>query len=283
LNRLLVLCLGFALFAGCSASEHSAYYSSESIKEPQIFAKGVISKDLVAAPRFSPDGKTLFFHKPDSLFGQYQIFVSYYVNDAWTTPVLPPFANREASEGDMYYSPDGSKLFFVSNREPADFPERQWTYGLWMVEKTDSGWSKPTYLSEAVNNPTESIAYPTVANSGNIYFISNGFYVSRFTDGQYQPRELIQFPDQAAPTADFIPYIAPDESYLLLSGREAEAGATMYIRYNHNGVWSSPQQLSDKLKGGRFPFVSPDGKYLFFSKDDGIYQLEMSETGIKGS
>jgi Tol biopolymer transport system component len=278
LYRILLLCLSFALFAGCYASELSPYASSEPIKEPQIFAKGIISNDLVAAPRFSPDGKTLFFHKPNYVGGLYQIFVSYYLNDAWTTPVLPPFANIDSSEGDMYYSSDGSKLFFVSNRYTG-FPERQVSYGLWMVEKTDAGWSKPTFMSEAVNYSTEEIAYPTVANNGNIYFISNGFFVSRFKDGQYQPRERIEFPEFA--TRPSTPYIAPDESYLLLAGNEFEDEAYMYIRYNHNGIWSEPKQLSSKLQGGRFPFVSPDGKYLFFSKNDGIYQIEMSETGIE--
>ncbi|WP_162463385.1 TolB family protein [Paenibacillus psychroresistens] len=279
---LLLLFLSCTLLAGCSDSEHSTYDSSEPIKEAKIFAKGLISEDLVAAPRFSPDGKTLFFHKPDRLSGHYQIFVSYYIDDAWTKPELPEFAISEASEGDMYFTPDGTKLFFVSNRE-SGFPERQWNYGLWVVDRTATGWGKPTYLSDAVNSYNDNIAYPTVASNGNLYFLtSEGINLSRFIDGKYQPREVLKLAE-ITPEQIFIPYIAHDESYLIQTGLEPSSEAPMFIRYNRNGVWSKPKQLSSKLIGGRFAFVSPDGQYLFFSKDDGIYQIEMSETGIEGT
>jgi hypothetical protein len=65
--------------------------------------------------------------------------------------------------------------------------------------------------------------------------------------------------------------IARDESYLLFeSDRPGGFGqADLYISYNEDGVWTEPRNLgfpinSEQIEDG--PFISPDGKYLFFNR-----------------
>jgi Tol biopolymer transport system component len=70
------------------------------------------------------------------------------------------------------------------------------------------------------------------------------------------------------------PCIAPDESYLIFAaGRENGYGQSdLYISYNNNGNWTEPKNLGNQINtpANEFgPFLSPDNKYLFFSRHDG--------------
>jgi hypothetical protein len=62
-------------------------------------------------------------------------------------------------------------------------------------------------------------------------------------------------------------YISPEEDYLIFSGGE---NADLYIRFKNNtDQWGEPVNLGGKIntvQWERFPYVSPDGKYLFFTR-----------------
>jgi protein-S-isoprenylcysteine O-methyltransferase Ste14 len=71
---------------------------------------------------------------------------------------------------------------------------------------------------------------------------------------------------------DYTPYISPDESFLLFSSNRPLNGdkeeVFVHISFRKSdGTWSAPQRASQVP--GRFPSLSPDGKYLFFCGDDG--------------
>ena len=69
------------------------------------------------------------------------------------------------------------------------------------------------------------------------------------------------------------PAIAPDESYLLFcSHRPGGFGESdLYISFRKtDGSWTSPQNMGPKINtpaDEEKPYVTPDGKYLFFSND----------------
>lgn len=71
---------------------------------------------------------------------------------------------------------------------------------------------------------------------------------------------------------DYTPYVSPDESFLLfssnrpLNGDKEDMSIQVSFRKN-DGTWSFPQRVSQIP--GRFPSLSPDGRYLFFCGDDG--------------
>ena len=74
---------------------------------------------------------------------------------------------------------------------------------------------------------------------------------------------------------NWTPYISPDESYLIFSSKRKDSRAfnDLYISFKQkDGGWSIPINMGDKINNGshvRFPNVSPDGKYLFFTRDNG--------------
>jgi Tol biopolymer transport system component len=49
----------------------------------------------------------------------------------------------------------------------------------------------------------------------------------------------------------------------------------LYVAFRANdGTWSSSKKLNNEINTSAFEFapnVSPDGKYLFFTRDDTIY------------
>ena len=112
---------------------------------PQIFKTSVIDY----TPTLSPNGNeiywaVLFFDGTAGVI----LFIKR-INDNWTEPQVASFSGQY-SDGGPCFSPDGTKLFFHSNRpisgqgEPKDFD-------IWFVERTESGWSEPINAGRMVN------------------------------------------------------------------------------------------------------------------------------------
>ena len=92
------------------------------------------------------------------------------------------------------------------------------------------------------------------------------------------------------PFYEFNAYVAPDESFLIFSswGREDDlGGGDLYISYR-NGLndWSIPKNLGTTINSDKLdycPFVSPDGKYLFFTSEreyDGFKETGHKKLGV---
>jgi len=67
-------------------------------------------------------------------------------------------------------------------------------------------------------------------------------------------------------------FIASDESYIIISAKETPTyESELWISFRKKDkTWSNPQSLGDKINKGlahRFgQYVTPDGKYLFYTK-----------------
>ena len=82
---------------------------------PEIFAPGIISGPMhEAAPAFTPDGKTVYYHCASSS-NQGTILFSDLEKSGWSKPEIAPWSG-EWSDIEPAMSPDGSYLIFSSNR-----------------------------------------------------------------------------------------------------------------------------------------------------------------------
>ena len=77
------------------------------------------------------------------------------------------------------------------------------------------------------------------------------------------------------------PFIAPDESYLLFCSNRQNPEKELchlYISFkNKNGEWKEPVDLSLKMNfttSSKFPYISQDNKFLFFSSGANIYWVD---------
>ena len=83
--------------------------------EPELFGPGIISGPVAdAAPAFSPDGQTVYFHRSGvAMTGT--ILVSRRRAGVWSRPEVAAFSGQW-QDIEPAMSPDGNYLIFSSNR-----------------------------------------------------------------------------------------------------------------------------------------------------------------------
>ncbi len=223
---------------------------------------------------FTPDGQTVYFSKNiGDRIGV--IVVSKRVNGVWAEPEVAPFSGQY-SDYDPFVSPDGSRLFWISNR-PVDGKEKE-DYDIWMVEKRGDMWGSPVHLPAPINTDAEEF-YPSVTAKGTLYFSSTrpggmgrggDIYRAAVQGGGYGAPQTVGDSVNSA-THDADPYIAPDESFIVFAsyGRPGSVGdGDLYVSYHRNGTWTAARPLQHGInsKAREYcPIVSPDGKWLYFT------------------
>jgi len=246
-----------------------------------MFAPGIISTgDMELNAAFAPDGRTLYFTKRTPKYQLWAILVSTLKDGKWSTPRVADFSGQYG-DFDPFISPDGSQLFFSSNR-PAPGKTKKNDFDIWMVQKPGAGWSSPTNLGADINTETQEY-YPSVSKTGTLYFSSNrdggkgslDIYRSKLVDGKYSKPENL---GEAINTkyAEGDPYIAPDESFLIFVSYNRPEGlgdGDLYISFNRNGAWTPAKHLDAPINSSALDFcpnMSPDGKYFFFTSERGF-------------
>lgn len=250
---------------------------------PTVFGAGVFSTpawDFFVA--LTPDQRTAYVCRANGNFSYYTILETRLVNGRWSEPRAAPFSGRW-SDADPHISPDGSKLFFISNR-PVSGDQPTDEYDVWVVEHTAGGrWGEPRHLGAPVNQDSVTEWSPSVARNGNLYFGAareggqgSDLYVAPWANGTYgEPKNLGDSINTKAGEVE--PWIAPDESYLIFSGvgrADGMGGYDLFISERRNGVWQRARPLGGGVNSPRGDFnqsVSPDGKYLFFSSTRGVF------------
>ena len=246
---------------------------------PTVFARGIVSthyKELNAS--FSPDGNELFFskhliHSPDK---RYVIMHMKQVNGQWTKPEVAPFS-EQFSNVDPCYSPDGRRLFFVSDR-PVPGIEGLTRHEIWIVDKTADGWSEPYHAGPQVSSPGSEV-HAVLTLNDTIYFSTEGMggvghkdiFCARFEKGQIvEPRNLGEAINSLFMESDCL--VDPRENFLIFcSNRLGGFGSgDLYISFHKkDGTWTNAQNMGNVINSSEFeyaPMLSPDQKYLFFSR-----------------
>lgn len=126
------------------------------------------------AQSISPDGKYLFFtgcNRPDGM-GRCDIYVSRKEGNDWGKAInLGKVINSEYWESQPSISPDGSTLYFVSNR-----PGGVGGYDIWKSMLTNEGdWTTPENLGPNVNTPYDENTPFMHADGKTLYFSSDGW------------------------------------------------------------------------------------------------------------
>lgn len=219
---------------------------------PELFAPGIISTCTQhGSAYFSSDGREVYFSR---LLPRPSVIMSMREeNGRWTPP-------RVVCEGlTPGLAPDGKTVFFS-------------TWELWRMFKTPAGWTAPDKLGPAINFQKRQDT-PYAAADGTLYFCSmfgdrNGIYRAVREDGGYGKPERIEY-GISSEYGDFSPCVALDESYLVFASTRPGYGVTdLYVSFrSSDGSWTAPVNMGPAINTSAkesFPFVSFDGKYLFF-------------------
>ncbi len=277
-----VLLLATILFIqSCNTKkQQEKSYDRPTIKNPYLgqktpgltpipFAPGIVSTEIYEYDgAFAKDMKAFYFirrgeENVKSTFYEYKYNET---NQKWEKSVLAsPWIGRPV------ISPDGNTMHL----------------GTRYLKKTATGWSKIQSLKHPfVSNDSMFIMRLSEAANGTYYFdtykkgdLTFPIRYSRLINGKYEEPKALP---KSINTGTFLshPFIAPDESYLLFDA-EREAGfgeSDIYISFKQkDGTWGNGINLGDKINTDAWEAsasVTPDGKYLFFSRNVGSDKFE---------
>ncbi|MFN8258767.1 MAG: Ig-like domain-containing protein [Bacteroidales bacterium] len=97
-----------------------------------------------------------------------KIYQASYKEGKWVDIKELPFNSDEYSCAHPAISPDGAKLYFISN-----MPGGYGGTDIYYCNKTDSGWSKPENMGKPVNTLANEL-FPSFSDEGIFYFASEG-------------------------------------------------------------------------------------------------------------
>ena len=249
---------------------------------PRIVSTGHNERDMA----ISPDGKEMYYtvQSPRLFFSA--IVHRSWRNNKWTAAEVAPFSGKN-QDLEPAFSPDGKRLFFVSDR-PLKEGVKAKDFDIWYMEKTPGGWSDPINAGPDVNTSGNEF-YPSVTLDGSIYFTAmradtlgmGDIYKSSWRNGAFQvPVNL--GPGVNSAFDEYNAFIDPQERYILFSVEGDISGymgrGDLCISYhNADGTWTKAEDLGPKINSDRLdycPFVFRDTFYFTSEKITPIYRKE---------
>jgi Tol biopolymer transport system component len=203
------------------------------------------------------------------------LYVTRHTIDGWTalTPAIPGF---DAWHAGANISPDGSRLYFESNRRIPAVPGRVDT-DLWTAERVGNAWGNPRPLGAPFDTPHNEHNV-TVSSRGTICInssragITSGHDIlcaERSGSGWLPPIPLGTAVNSAQ--REIAPFLDPKERFLLFSSnREGGSGEyDLYISLRQGGQWQPAVNLGPAINSAvtdSNPAVSRDGERLLFTR-----------------
>jgi hypothetical protein len=203
-----------------------------------VFAPGIISLNgaIEFGIVFSNDGKEIYFTRREENMEHNVILFTFYKENSW-------------SDINILHAPDNKNI-----TTPYIFPAQ---------------------LDSIFKNM--SIVRPTMTFDSTIYFERrernmeiDGIYFSQYKNHHYEKPEKLG--TMINPGCH--PFIAPDESYLIFDSdmREGFGSWDLYISFRcDDGSWTEALNMGSSIntsEGEWYATISPDGKYLFFTKSN---------------
>jgi Tol biopolymer transport system component len=253
---------------------------------PKIFAPGIVSMkyEFEFGSVFSNDMSEFYYSV--EINGKAETRMMKFKNGKWSKPKQLLF-HEVYSYNDPFLSPDNKKLFFISNRAlTGTGPEKD--YDIWYIERLDRKWSEPKNAGKNINSPRNEY-YISFTQQGKMYFSSSkqdteGFnydiYSSEMKNGEFQlPIKLSSAINTPFYEADV--FIAQDESYIIFSAQREDHvnSGELYVSFHKpDGTWTPRKSLGEEINSPSddfCPYVSPDGKYLFYARQRDIYWVSI--------
>ncbi len=238
----------------------------------ELFAPGIISTSLDDAKiLFSAEGRECYFSVRGSTFkSDYFILSTQMEDNHWTTPIL---MNLIKNKNNMYpfITKNSKKLFFTSSWIKKGTKEK--CSNIMYLLKENGDWGLPRIVTYGEKNEKMQGYFVSATSNGNLYFqMSQDIYMSIYLNGNYlKPEKLSNKINSRG--FEGHPYVSSDESYLIFDAIRNDnfVNSDLYISFkDKNGEWLGARKMGEDINGPSHdfgPFVTPDGKYLFFNSD----------------
>lgn len=274
-------------FVGNISGEAYAQEKTEDVLRVELVSQGVISTDRNETfSAENPSDGSLWFSVYDNSFSAQTIMVARPVKSGWATPTVVPFSGEWGDRAPRF-SPDGTELFFTSNR-PREESGSRGDMNIWRVVREGDSWSEPEQLDSPLNSEAQDIHSSVTREAvwvasnreggygrSDIYRIDHDGTMTRFStpinDEQSQP-DL---------------YVSADETWMILvitDHPDGYGGDDLYLSRFDGESWSVPTNLGPEINTDEYeygPTVSGDGEYLYFTSRPGdsadVYRVPLSD------
>lgn len=234
---------------------------------PEIFAPGIVSINgrFEGAISFSPDLEEMYFGASNE-DDETHIYFSKLQDNQWTPIKRASFTSgKKKEELHPFVSPNGNRIYFTA-LDSAFSDEK-----IWYVNRLEDSWTEAILLESPIND--DMVFYPNQARNGDLYY----FNLSKFK--MYSaPNRNGEFPETREMGIEFghHGFISPSQDYLLVTDRnkedEGRKDNDVYVYFkNQDGTWTKPINLGNTINSNfneKSPSITPDGKYLFFGRDE---------------
>jgi len=251
----------------------------------EIFAPGIISINgrYEHGISFSPDLKEVYYsaNKKDE---DPSIYFSKLENKKWTNPKIANFTKGlKVAEMHPFVNPTGDKIFFTAHNE-FTLPEHKESSKIWSVNREGNSWSNPKQLDSPINNGFGF--YSNQTTNGDLYY----FNVSKWKT-YYAPNKDGKYPEvHEVAIGGVHAFISPTQDYIVINSRnreDAQRKSDIYVYFKEkDGSWSKAINLGSEVNSNfseTCPSITPDGKYLFFSRyneEGGLSNFYWASTDI---
>lgn len=254
---------------------------------PALFAPDLISTMGVTefGSIFSKDGTEFFYASEPG--GVAQIRYMKLENGKWSS-AKTILSHAVYSYNDPFLSPDEQRLYFISNRSMSGNGDQK-DYDIWYITRQGNGWSEPVNAGNKINSPGNEY-YMSFTKTGTMYFSSNrsatdaakedyDIYSSKSVNGEFQT--AVKLPENInTPHYEADVFVDPEETYLIFCANKPGTfgRGDLFISYKTpDGKWGPAKNLGKEINGERTeycPFVTPDGKYFFYTKSADIFWVD---------
>lgn len=285
--RLMILsALVFLSSCNQRTSNHLIYIDQKKpALQPLLFAENFISKETSSefGSVFSKGGDEFYFAIDSG--GVAKILSTKGSSKGWTEPSVI-VGHEKYSYNDPFLSPDENRLYYISDM-PINDKDTTVDYDIWYSEKLGTAWSAPINAGSNINTEANEY-YISFTAEGAMYFASNkknspkrkhdyDIYKAEFVDGNFiEPSFLCDSINTKWYEADV--FISPDESYIIFCSARKTDGygrGDLYISFRGvNDKWTQAKNMGPMINSDSHelcPFVTRDGKYLFYTSNQDIY------------
>ena len=239
----------------------------------------------------SPNGNELFFSAQNVLKDRSVLISMKKQNGTWKNPKVALFSGK-FHDMEPFFSKDGLKLYFVSNRTLNNNSKDTKDFDIWFVKRDNLNepWSLPINLGPPVNSDSNEF-YPSLAKNNNLYFTredpekktKDDIYVGHLVDNSYQnPMKLPETINSEG--YDYNAFIAPDESYIIFGSYQRSdsfGSGDLYISFNKENIWSPAKHLGAPVNSKKLdysPFIDYNTNTLYFTSERATEKLHQVDS-----
>lgn len=254
--------------------------------EVELIGEGVVSTEAIEfAAAFTPGGDSLYFTRMRTRNARPKIYLSVRDSAGWGKPVLAPFAATGSGDVDPFVTPDGSRLYFSSDRPG---PVGASGMNSWWVDREEGDWSEPRTAGPPLNSSSDDV-FVSATRDGTLYFSSRreggtqGVYRIQRTGDDWSTPERLSFDD--LPSIGN-PLVGPDGEFLVVTAIGPGGSPDLHLACREGEGWGEAKRLPKGINSPQADFAPAlhpaDGTLVFTSERPGVVAVPSDSTRPPG-